>query len=347
MFIRTTTLGLYNQAVNQMTNSQEQGFDLQEKAANGYVKHMELSGYGLNSLSILNYQTANSQVSLYLGNNTQVQSLGDTYIQSLKNIQDAVDQAKKYLGSEHPLDPTSPEAKKFMDRINTLLQQVQNAANQKGPDGSYIFAGGHTSPGDPAPMGDLTSLPLYGTADLNQPFTPVQEPGVPTTTILGPPKVIYTYSNYGAPNHMDPIGWQQRSSMIDQDKTLSYGLSANDPGIQYAVDALMRIKSITNLGGNKDDIKTMVQNAEKELGKATDALTDMKTRLTFQLSQNKEALDRNTLFQHYITKNLASLTVMSNQKEVAGEIATAGKIFSESQNFMKTIFQTFNNLEQI
>lgn len=311
-------------------------------------KYQSLSSYGLDLPSVVTLQNDIGSIDQYKQTNADVKTIGKQYDTNLSTINDFMRQAQTYLnkiGTGDDDDPMVGDLKAFQKHLtsftDTLLKGLTNQLNSQLLN-KYSFAGSNY---DDPPVVDLTTMPLYGKGDIPVvPITIAQEPDLPVMTrnLAGHPtenSYMNQYNPYATPPvTQDPNAWHIDSANIDKDMSMSYGITATDPAIQHAVDALIRMKSIANLDPKdpkfKDDVTAFKDEANNQLKDAMEGIKVLQTSNGLMMDINNTITDKHTQVQHIFSSALTGYTEI-NQDTYAAQ----SKMLQQTMN-MTTQFIT-------
>jgi len=121
----------------------------------------------------LDYQAQNAAQTQYNSNITKLQSRADSVYNVLQSLQTITSKAGEVATSAGGATNSQSDLNTYADQINTLINQVVNAANTKDPStGQYLFGGtaATTTPFTTTTdaNGDVTGVTFNGTSYVNQ-----------------------------------------------------------------------------------------------------------------------------------------------------------------------------------
>ncbi len=170
--MRITPNAYDNSLVSQLNQLSSQQFTIQNEISSG-LSVQAPSDNPEAMEDTLDYQAQNAAQTQYSSNIATLQSRADSVYSVLQSLQTITSQAGEIATSAVGATNSQSDLDNYADQVNTLINQVVNAANTKDPaTGQYLF-GGTASTAAPFATttdtnGDVTAATYNGNSAVNQ-----------------------------------------------------------------------------------------------------------------------------------------------------------------------------------
>ena len=244
-----STLAQIQQAVQNLNNLQAQANTLSQQISTG-LKSQSYAGYPQQAAQLVNLNAAQSQQQGYIDTINTVNTRLQTMTEASSTITTLVQQFAGQL-STNAFNPTGAT---IQSQAQALLAEVGNYLNTQDGEG-YVFSGGAatTAPFDPS------GLP---------------NPGDLATPVSGAPPAGY-YAGDGT----------VAQAQVDNNLTVSYGVTANNPAFEQVVRVLNFLANAGPLDQNNPADVANVNQAQQLLTGAVTGLQQLTATIGMRQSQ--------------------------------------------------------------
>lgn len=229
-----STIGLQMMLVNNMTAEQTSLERLNQQLGTGQ-QNSNLTDYSASDArQLVDLNTQITQRQSYISAIKNVQSRLSVYDLSMTDMEGVAGQGAALAAQNQSYD--SNKAPSILSQVNTMLKQVTDDLNQKSGD-RYIFSGTRYST---QPVVDLTTLTS----------TPSATPTNTASYVL--PEYDTQYVANAIPPSTSGAAYTNDQVLIDQNYSVTYGVSSNDPSFQQLISGLRFIKAAVQAGQSGD-----------------------------------------------------------------------------------------------
>ncbi len=314
-----SSLGLQLLSVGNLQNEQFNLAQLGEQLATGQ-KFDNLTQYDPTAAhNIMSFQNTITQKQAYLASIQTVQTRLTMYDQTMTDMENIVGQASALASNNQSLNTAT--VGQLQAQVQAYLKQVGDDLNQN-IGGRYIYAGTRYTT---APVIDLSvsaATPAF-------PFTATTTPTLPTYD-----------SEYNPPTTTtDAAAFTQDSVTVDNNFSVQYGVTSNDPAFQQIIAGLQFMNVATKSGVSAATYQTDMQNAVSLL---TSGLTAVQT-LHAGVASNQNILTNETTTQN---TNVSNLQIQLTNLQ-AVNITEVGASITALQTQLQASYSATATIEQL
>lgn len=288
--VQISTLGLSLQSILQIRNAQAQLSDLSTQLSTG-KKSLDLSYYSLTeSRRILDLRGTMERKTAYQDVINTTMTRLNVYNNTFDTIEKMGNDALLLVNTTQNTETADNEA--TAEQIKGFLDNMGYYLNQKVGD-RYIFSGARY---DTKPVVDLTTLPVPPTDS----STPVTDPAVPTYDTGSPTNSAASYV--------------QDSVTIDDDYTVTYGISSNESGFQKMILGLRWAYAATQ---DEANFNTYMATARDLISSSLEEIRGLHGDVTSDINRLEDMKDLHTQFISEATNSIDDI-----QHADSAEVAT-------------------------
>lgn len=255
-YARFTNTVWYNQNLNRELNS------LLEQQTTG-KKPGGLSGLGVDASRSLDAKRVSERSESYMRSLNTLERRTSIYASSLNSLQSVAAEAREKLfrldGQQYATDDL------MVGVIDDLLNEVQAALSARDGD-RYLFSG---SAIDERPTVDLAAIAMP--PGILDPDDPLADPGMLPDS---------GWINLDA----DAI-WDRHAVQVDDDETMTYGISALEPAIQHLVNGLLTAKHAYSNPSPPDSKEDLLDRALEWTGEAITGIATLEAQNGYKQSR--------------------------------------------------------------
>jgi flagellar hook-associated protein 3 FlgL len=298
-----STIAQAQQVIQSITALQTQGNMLEQQIATG-IKSPNYADYAPQAAQIVNLSATESQQNAYL---TSIATVG-TRLQAMSQVTSTIASLTGQFANTLQNDAYNTQGATVQETAQQLLAQIGDYLNTQDGEG-YVFSGAENST---APV-NLAALPA---------------PGDLVTAVNGaPPAGYYTGDASIA------------SAPVDNNLTLTYGVTAANPAFEQAIRALNYLANAPAFDQNNPADVANVNQATDLLNTATSQIQQLNATMGLQQSQ------LNSLQQsHQSTLSLAQSSLADIENV---DPATAITQLDTLQTQLEASYQTVNMLQSL
>ncbi|SMF67842.1 flagellar hook-associated protein 3 FlgL [Tistlia consotensis] len=297
--IRTSTFALHEHQLFNANRTQTRMQDTTIQISSG-KQSQDYAGLADQSRRLVSLESSHMRSENFLKQIDMIGSRLTTMETSISQLQDIASSLKTLLVNATSGDNASDLA--LADNGQAMLDQFAGLLNVQ-EDGRYLFAGGKT---DTKPV-DLGSF---------DPTAAGYDPTDPTTANSG----------YYAGDDL------QQSVRVDEDQTVTYGITANESGFEALGRALYLTKT-----ANGD--KTQLEQALQAVNDAIDQLPDVRSRVGADQNALDSAKTRHNDLMSYTEQSIGDIENV--------DVASAMTQFSADQVMLEASYSVTAKLSQI
>ena len=297
--IRTSTYALHEHQLFNANRTQTRLQDTTIQISSG-KKSQDYAGIATDSRRVVSLENSHLRSTNFVKQIDLVSSRLTTMESTISQLQDIASNLKTLLVNASSGDNAGDLA--LSDRGQTMLDQFAGLLNTQ-EDGRYLFAGGVTNSA-PVALGSFD--PTAGGYDQTDPSV--------------------ANSGYYAGDSL------QQAARIDEDETLVYGVTADDP----AFEALGRAIFLTR-GANGD--KVQLEQALQAVNDAIDRLPNVRSEVGADQLALEEAKGRHATIMDYIEQSISDLQNV--------DVAQAMSRFSADEVMLEASYSVTARLGQI
>jgi flagellin-like hook-associated protein FlgL len=281
-----STLGVQLLANSNLQNEQSNLSILNQQLASGQ-QNTNLTNYDPTSAhNLLNFQNSITQRQAYVSAMQNVNARLTVYNTTMNDMENIVQQAQTLAAQNQTLDNTT--VSQLQATVQNYLKQATDDLNQE-VGGRYIYAGSRYSTPPVTDLSTLTNTPTV-------PFSPTTSPTLPV------------YDSQYAPSASPPVttsaaAFAKDSVTIDQNYSVTYGVTSNDPAFQQMVAGLQLINQATQPGVSAATYQANMANANTLLTTALNSLQGVNAAVAGNI---------NTISQETTAQN-TDITNLQNQ----------------------------------
>lgn len=281
--------------LHRIRNAQQQ-VDLQGSRITTGKKEIYTRNYGDEAPRILKFQqeiTSREQYISTIKNIEGVLSSYETALDSLANVASEI------------LQVTNPnpgiETSQIEVVANNMLLEI-GATTNLNVSGRYIFNGLDY---EKAPMKDLRTLPNIAIADINNKDVIENEPTLPYYTTNGVNASYHTsFTTAGSTNE---DAFDKFQITIDVQRTITYGITSTEEGMQNLVQAAIRLRSASQGNLTDQQRQEFLSQARALASQARDQLRVMQTDNGIRQQEMTRARERHEIFLNITKSNLGNI----------------------------------------
>ncbi len=275
--------------------------ELQNQLSTG-KKYQELKFYGNDANRLVDLKSDITARESYIRSTTLTEVVTDTYNAVLERMVEVADEVLKAA------DSTVAESDTFQtDTVtvsNNLFLEIESNLNLD-VGGRFVFGGTRY---EEAPVKDIRTLTNYTAGDAAD--TIETTPTLPKFEYAGG-TLEQSYLVNGAAvgtaiataDPTDTFTFQETDITINDNRTVTYGITATNSAFQNLVESVLRLRSATQAGLTSDEKATFLAEARNTASTARDELRQLQTRngvVMNELSRTRE------LHQDFININFAA-----------------------------------------
>ncbi|KPF96671.1 flagellar biosynthesis protein FlgL [Rhodopseudomonas sp. AAP120] len=277
MTMRVATFALSGKMIADALRIQAKTADLQLQESSG-VKSETLAGYGADAQHVVNLQVGLTRAQSYIDAATLAGGKVQAMYSAVGSMTDVMTQLRSQLGAASTGSAT--ETTSVISSAQDMLKSMASLLNTQ-YDGQYLFAGSKT---DTAPV-DLSS---YAS-------------GSGSTTVADT-------SYYAGDDQVAAV-------RVSTDRTVSYGVTANDSAFEQAMRALRFVANSGSLSSSD------ISNALDLAGTALDSIAAVQEKLSNNASAIQDASTRQSDYKSF-TETLASDLTSVDVAAVTAQLST-------------------------
>lgn len=277
MTMRVATFALSGQMISDALRIQAKTADLQLQESSG-VKSETLAGYGADAQHVVNLQVGLTRAQSYIDAATLASGKVQAMYSAVGSMTDVMTQLRSQLSAASTGSAT--ETTSVISSAQDMLKSMASLLNTQ-YDGQYLFAGGKT---DTAPV-DLSS---YAS-------------GSGSTTVADT-------SYYKGDDQVAAV-------RVSTDRSVSYGVTADNSAFEQAMRALRSVANSTSLSAS--DISSALDLA----GTALDSIAAVQEKLSNNASAIQDASTRQSDYKSF-TETLASDLTSVDVAAVTAQLST-------------------------
>jgi flagellar hook-associated protein 3 FlgL len=265
-----STLGNYLNSTSLIRSAQLQINDLQAEYTTG-KKKADLASNATDASKLLNLQRTTAGQQSYISTGTQVNTVLSGYDLSLTDLISTAQKLSDTLVSLPHDDATATFPASFGLLVDGMLTTVGSTLNTKIGD-RYIFAGSRLTTAPTIDLRTLPALTIVAPATLPAAFTAVAY----SAASVAPNQVpAYDVDNAVTVANGNAPAWSTQSAQLDDQNTLGYGITSNDPSIQQLVYALQSAQAAALSTATEPTRTAYMVDAQNALTNAIAGLRDL------------------------------------------------------------------------
>ena len=272
--------------------NQEQ-VDLQGSRITTGKKQVYMRNYGVDAPRILEFQQDITAREQYISTINTIEGMLQSYEEALNSLAQVASEILEVTNPNPGIETSQIEVV-----ASNLLLEISATANLN-VAGRYIFNGLNY---EEAPMRDLRNLPIIPVSEIGTSDEIEREPVVPYYTTNGNNVSYHTaFTTAGGTN--EDI-YDKFRITIDLQRTITYGITASEEGMQNLVQAAIRLRSAAQDGLTDDQRQQFMSQARSLASKARNELRVLQTDNGIRQNEVGRAKERHEVFLNITKSNL-------------------------------------------